>query len=213
MINIKPSPKLTKIYLITNCYGDPNKVYIGKTINCRKQQHIMKFGNNIIYDYIDEIESLDSKDWKPLECFWIEQFRQWGFDIQNKNKGGGGPSIVSEEIREKIRLLTIGKPKPNGFGKLISDIKISQNIHYTQEHKNKISKAKVNHPCYKKKEFLERNFKAIYQLDKNNNIRNEFISIEHAAISDIKFKRSNISCCLTGISKTAYGYKWNYKIS
>ena len=33
MINI------TYIYLVENCYGDPNKVYIGKTKNSRKTQH------------------------------------------------------------------------------------------------------------------------------------------------------------------------------
>jgi hypothetical protein len=31
---------ITKIYLVENCYGDPNKVYIGKTINSRKKVHI-----------------------------------------------------------------------------------------------------------------------------------------------------------------------------
>ena len=49
------------------------------------------------------------------------------------------------------------------------------------------------------------------QLDKENNIIQEFKSIEEAEKSNLKFKRSNISCCLTGFSKTAYGFKWIYK--
>jgi hypothetical protein len=89
----------TFIYLVTNCYGDSNKVYIGKTKTTRIHQHKKTYGNLINYIIIDEINSTSSKDWKPLECYWIEQFRQWGFDIQNKNSGGGGPSIYSSETR------------------------------------------------------------------------------------------------------------------
>ena len=67
----------TKIYLVTNCYGDPNKVYIGKEkfpkkSHSREYCHKLVYGNNIIFTYIDEVNSLDSNDWKPLECFWIE---------------------------------------------------------------------------------------------------------------------------------------------
>ena len=97
---------MTKIYLIENCYGDPNKVYIGKTKNSRYSPHKRKFGEDIVYSYIDSIDSFDSKDWKPLEQFWIEQFRQWGFSIMNLNSGGGGCSFHTEENKTKMR-----KPK------------------------------------------------------------------------------------------------------
>jgi hypothetical protein len=103
---------LTKIYLVTNCYNDPNKVYIGKTKNCRKNQHKQTFGSQIIYTYIDEINSLDRNDWKPLESYWIEQFRQWGFEIMNKNKGGNGPEYLNNETKIKIGLGNKGIKKP-----------------------------------------------------------------------------------------------------
>ena len=77
--------KMTYIYLVENCYGDPNKVYIGKTKNSRKGPHKRKYGKNISYTIIDEIYSLDHKKWKPLEAYWIEQFRQWGFELMNIN--------------------------------------------------------------------------------------------------------------------------------
>jgi len=103
---------IVKIYLIENCYGDSNKVYVGKTKNSREQAHKKTFGKNIIYTYIDEIDSLDSKDWEPLESYWIEQFRQWGFEVLNKNNGGGGPIIHSIETRKKISSRLKYKPKP-----------------------------------------------------------------------------------------------------
>lgn len=103
MINI------TKIYLVTNCYNDPNKVYIGKTKGNRYLAHRSFYGNNITYDYIDEVNSLDYKVWQPIECYWIEQFRQWGFEIMNNNKGGGGSSFLSDETKLKMRIAHLGK--------------------------------------------------------------------------------------------------------
>ena len=114
MINITPSKKkFTQIYLVTNCYGDPNKIYIGKErshkILSREYNHKRTFGNQIIFTYIDKIDSWDYKLWGPLEKYWIEQFRQWGFNLQNGNKGGGGLSILSEEHKGKISKNNIGK--------------------------------------------------------------------------------------------------------
>lgn len=95
---------ITRIYLITNCYNDPNKVYIGKTVNSRKNDHQRKFGKQITYDYIDEINSINRKDWKPLECYWIEQFRSFGFELMNLNAGGNGISHHNEGSKKIMRL-------------------------------------------------------------------------------------------------------------
>jgi len=98
---------MTKIYLVTNCYGDPNKIYIGKTTGSRKSKHTQTYGKHITYTYIDEIDSLSRKDWEPLETYWIEQFKQWGFDVVNKRgKGGSGPEFHKEETKANMR-----KPK------------------------------------------------------------------------------------------------------
>jgi hypothetical protein len=59
---------------------------------------------------------LHRKDWTPLECFWIEQFRQWGFEIQNPNpKGGGGPEFHSEETKLKLSKPVIQYDKHGNF--------------------------------------------------------------------------------------------------
>mgnify|MGYP003555118658 CR=1 FL=1 len=52
--------EITKIYLVTNCYGDPNKVYIGKTKNeiSRKREHIFKYGEQALFDIIDGIKMI-----------------------------------------------------------------------------------------------------------------------------------------------------------
>jgi hypothetical protein len=119
---------MTKIYLVTNCYGDPNKVYIGKTKNSRKNNHKKTYGSYIIYTYIDEVNSLNRKDWGPLETYWIEQFRQWGFEVINpRKKGGGGPEFQTEEAKRKIQKHVLEREYKPEWAKKISQKKMGTN--------------------------------------------------------------------------------------
>jgi hypothetical protein len=99
---------MTKIYVVGNCFGCPNKVYIGKTTNSRYNAHKRTFGEYITYTVIDEIDTMEQTYWKPLESYWIEQFRHWGFLVMNKNNGGSGPSYLNEEQKVNLRV-----PKKN----------------------------------------------------------------------------------------------------
>jgi hypothetical protein len=125
----------------------------------------------------------------------------------------GKPKPKSEEYKtnpdrkEKLRQANIGKPKPEGFGDKISKLKTGKSL--SKEHCEKIKQGKLGKK--QPQSFLDKKYKSILQLDKENNIIQEFKSIEDAENSNPKFKRSNISCCLTNVSKTAYGYKWIYK--
>jgi hypothetical protein len=92
---------------VTNCYNNPNWVYIGKTINSRKNPHQQTYGKNIIYTEIDKILSTHKQDWEPLETYWIEQFKAWGFEVVNKRKKGGSGSEGGHKM-------------PNGFGDKLS---------------------------------------------------------------------------------------------
>jgi hypothetical protein len=229
---------ITKIYLVENCYGDPNKVYIGKTkTNYRKYTHKIKFGNEMVFTYIDEINSLDRKDWEPLESYWIEQFRQWGFDILNKNKGGGGPVIHSKKTREKMskawesRIVskeTREKHSQSMTGrKLTAETKdkISKSLKgkfLTEEHKQKISNSlkgrKVSDKVLENskkpksqitKEKMRERAKPIMQYNLEGNFIKEWKSVKHAQ-EKLNLK-TGIYCCLEGTNKTAYGYIWKYK--
>jgi hypothetical protein len=134
---------ITKIYLVENCYGNPNKVYIGKTKNndnSRKNEHKKRFGKQIIFTYIDQVESLDKQDWEPLETFWIRYFKFLGFDLQNKNEGGGGSNIISQKTRDKMSKAHNGKKLSQEHKNKMKLAK--QNI--SQETRNKISLAKQN---------------------------------------------------------------------
>lgn len=122
----------------------------------------------------------------------------------------GIPWNISEEVlvkrNNKISKKTKGKPKPKGFGKKVSKSKTGK--YFSQEHKNNISKGKLGKK--QPQSFLDKMYKPIDQFDKENNLIKTWRSIEEAANSNPKWKRSNISCCLTGKSKTAYGFIFKY---
>lgn len=165
----------TKIYLVENCYNNPDWVYIGKTKNCRKNDHKQKFGKEIIYTIIDYINSDDKKDWTPIESYWIEQFKVWGFNVLNQNTGGGGPAYRTQEfINNQIKRQTghkqsietclkrsestKGKPKPEGFSEKLKNRK------YSPETLEKMKLAKIGKPSnHKGKPISEEHKKAISQ--------------------------------------------------
>jgi hypothetical protein len=133
--------------------------------------------------------------------------------ISNSNKGKKRSQEFKDKLsnnnerKEKLRQANKGKSKPADFSDKISKLKTG--IKLSKEHCLKISQGKLGKK--QSQSFLDKKYKPIIQLDKENNIINEFKSIEEAENSNPKFKRSNISCCLTNKSKTAYGFKWIYK--
>lgn len=97
--------KNTKIYLVSNCYNDPNKVYVGKTINSsRKNDHKRKYGQDIIFEILEEIEGTDKGIWKPRESYWIKYYIDKGFDVLNKQKfGGSGVDFHTPQTKQKLK--------------------------------------------------------------------------------------------------------------
>lgn len=204
---------ITKIYLVENCYGDPNKVYIGKTINSRESNHKKTYGNQIVYTFIDEINSLNRKDWEPIESYWIEQFIQWGFKVVNKNKKGGmGPEFLSNEAKNKKSKAMMGKThsketclkmslskkgKPLNHGDILSQSKKGKSINLilTFQHKNKLKEIKSI---------------PIIQYDLNGNFIKEWSSTQEAAIF-YNIQKGHICNALNGRSKSSNNFVWKYK--
>jgi hypothetical protein len=205
---------MVKIYVLEK-NGVP--FYIGKAKDSvrRKHAHKKTFGLDIQSYIIDEVEN-----WKFWESYWIEQFKQWGFKLENKNNGGGGPSSYSEEQKLKMR-----KPRIKGTGDKISKTLTSRNHsqYYTQEVRDKISKGnkiakpfsnthKQNIGIAKRKQA-----KVVLQCDLDDNVIKEWESKGQAAlwIQEQTNKTSNlvsqIKDCILGRQKTAFGYKWKYK--
>ena len=196
----------TRIYLVENCYGDINKVYIGKTKDSREYPHKVKFGPQIIYTYIDEVNSTDRKDWKPLECFWIEQFRQWGFEVMNKNKGGGGlefHTLDSNLKRSKSLRKYYGDNSPcMKDKKRDSNLKRSKSLRKYYENNDSPMKGKK-----RDLDFIKKHYKPILQYTLEGNFIKEWPSqVEVYNILGV-----DINNCLKKRYKTSLGFRWTYK--
>jgi len=192
---------MTYMYLIENCYNDSNKVYIGKTKTSRKNAHKYKFGKNIIYTIIDQIDSYNYKDWEPLESYWIEQFRQWGFELMNKNRGGGGVNNHSETTRDKMKN---NNQKSEEYKEKLRKPKGP----HSEETKQRMRKPKKEGTGYK---LMLANSKPVLQYDLEGNFIKEWENRIVAAKSLGKTSQGAISECCSGKRKSIYGYIWKNK--
>ena len=104
--------EITYIYILHK--GDNIPFYIGKSVfpEGRMSLHKKNFGD-IFMDIIDDVPT---SEWLFWEKWYISLFKSWGFKLENKNNGGGGTSYHNEETKLKMQ-----KPKPEGFGKLVSN--------------------------------------------------------------------------------------------
>jgi hypothetical protein len=159
------------IYCLFDNRGIP--FYIGKTKNSlekRKKQHQIKLN---IDCSIFELDLVEEKDWKFWECFWIEQLTQWGIDLLNKNKGGGGPKFHTLETRQKMS----NTPRPQTSQKLKNKKRPDTSERFkgkklNQDTIQKIINKKTNHPSYKdpkRGNKIKNSNKDHYKLDSERN--------------------------------------------
>lgn len=198
--------------------------YVGKTKQTtrRRHGHYKTYGTEITLNVIDECEN-NKQIWKPLECYWIEQFKVWGFDLVNQNKGGGGPNFYSEEQKLKMR-----KPHKEGTGEKISKTLIERNHskYYTKDIRYKmsilqkgISKTFTNEHI---KNISIANLKSKGKIVECYTLLDEYIlsfSCLREAAEWLLNKQPNISknvskqikdCC-NNRQKKCHGYIWKYK--
>ncbi len=57
------------------------------------------------------VEEVEFKHWQEAEIFWIAYFRQIGFSLMNLDIGGTGAHNVTDSMREKCRLIHLGKKR------------------------------------------------------------------------------------------------------
>ncbi len=67
--------------------NEANVFYIGSSLNPneRLKSHKTNFGYLTIMHIVEEIEFENRDTLLYLERFWSDQFRQWGFDLKNKD--------------------------------------------------------------------------------------------------------------------------------
>jgi hypothetical protein len=158
--------------------------YVGKTNNplIREKSHKRKYGSNI---QLIVLSTVNKNNWKFWEQHYISLFKCWGFDLTNKNNGGGGPShvIITKEHREKTSKSLLGHKHSENT---------KQKIGYS-------NKGKLKPQIKQLKE------KPITQYNKQNQLIKEWSSAL-SAIENTNIK--GIYNVLTGRAKTAGGFIW-----
>lgn len=218
----------TYIYIVTNIEGNPDVIYVGKTTEpkSREYKHKKRYGNSVSFNVIDELHSLSSKYWKPVECFWIQHFKDCGYKLMNKNNGGGGSDVKSiESVKSMIKNLS--KPinqydLKGNFIKEWSSIKeaktsTSCDISSCLRGLNKTAGDYI----WKYKKDITPNFEfnkssskgnKVFQFDKNGFFIKEWNSTQEAEREyNQKYSRDNIGSCCRKKQKSAYGYIWSYE--
>lgn len=180
--------KYTKIYYLHK--GDNIPFYVGKSNNpkWRISPHKKTFGKNII---LEELDNVPLDEWKFWECFWIEQFKIWGYSLQNKNKGGNGTDVnpnFPPSRGANISKANTGK-KMAHKGKPLSE-----------EHKEKIKQTRQ----FLKTREITWLQTPVLQYDLEGNFIQEFGSLREAQYIMKKPKGKGISAVCNGTQKTAY---------
>ncbi len=117
--------KTTFIYYLRD--NNYNIRYIGKSNNPQKRlynhitesrsikksyklswiRQVVLKGERPILEIIDEVPV---DEWPFWECYWIDQFKAWGFNLTNLTEGGKGGNGYNhtEESKQRMRLSKIG---------------------------------------------------------------------------------------------------------
>jgi hypothetical protein len=216
---------MVKIYILEK-NGVP--FYVGKAKNPTRRihKHYIKFGEDITISIIDEVKEYE---WKFWESYWIEQFKQWYFKLENKNNGGGGPTKWTEDQKNLINPQRIDKivnhqTRGKSISKTLKERNHSQ--YYTSEVRQKMSIHQKSIP----KPFTETHIKNISKAnleskgkivecyDLNGNFIKDFPCLretkiwllEEKLISSPNVDKQIKDCCL-GRQKTCHGFKFKYK--
>ena len=159
--------------------GDDIPCYIGKTKNSLHDRVVAhrRIKKEPLYEiaFIDKVEN-----WGFFEKFYIELFTSWGFNLENLNKGGGGPSyhtLITKNI--------ISKTHKN------RKVNWSNKISQSMELKNTAGPVLQ----YTKNNIFIKEWKAAC-------VAEDFFN------PGDRRRRDNIRACIRGRQKSAYGFIW-----
>jgi predicted GIY-YIG superfamily endonuclease len=134
---------MTRIYIL-----ERNNIpfYVGKTLQDIKDR-FYTHGEKRKNSEIIEIDCVDDDEWIFWERYYINLFKSWGFELENKNNGGGGRGpgwISSEERNNKIKLALKNHSQHynDEVRKKISEGNKGKPKPFTEEHKQNMLLAK-----------------------------------------------------------------------
>ena len=167
------------------------KQHLKEKVKCHRYywiQSIIKKGKVPIIQIIDEVPE---DNWQFWEMYWIEQFKNWGFNLVNSTNGGDGIDGFkhSKETIELLRKLGTGRKHSK------ETIEILKNLRHSEKTKKIIAK-KLSLP--------------IIQLDLNGRLIKKWNSSKEV-IKDLGVCSGSISDCLNNKTKSCNGFVWLFE--
>lgn len=216
-----------KIYYLHN--GDDKPIYVGKTkcdLSTRLNAHKSRKKEDILF--IVELECVKENEWRFWEEWYIRLFKSWGFNLENKNNGGGGLEFHNNISKKRISEARLGKPgpykgkkRPQCFGDKIKNnlnrgkkismsntgiSKSNKGRPFTEEHKKKI---KDTRGFLKNRKNIWQNT-PVLQYSLTGDFIKEWTSQKEAIIF-LNKTGDGIGACCRGKQKQAYGFIWKFK--
>ena len=199
--------------------------YVGYSKNPKQRfnLHKYKFGTDIEMEILAKTTNGKKKE---VEQYWIEKITQQGYILENKNKGGGGPSKntrtkkSNEAYKEKrknwsrkgipqpstykkrIQMALKGKPKPAGWGDMMREINLG--VPKPKGFGKKVSESQKGIP-------KEKNRKIILCYTKEGTYIDEYGSINLAAKAT-NSNPSSVSKVCRGVFGQTNGYQFKFKL-
>lgn len=188
--------------------GDNIPFYIGKTINSnnsRLNNHRIKYSKIC---YLEVIDIIPTEEWIFWEKYYISLFKSFGFNLENKNNGGGGciTHSVSLESRQKISDFHKGYKKPFSEEHKINLKKSLQGKKMPSDFGDKISKKLKGRKVTWKQGNVGKPPTSINQYDLEMNLIKRWDNIKEPTL----IYKCYISGCLRGRQKSSGGYIWKY---
>lgn len=169
---------------------------------CRDKSHKVNWVNSLLKDGLSPKiillkDNLSKKECNMLEIFYIELYNNSGVRLVNMSKGGDGSFGFKHSAETKILL-----------SKIRSDFNTPEHKEYLRlcglkQWETATDNDKLNNILNQK------NRKTINQFDLSGNFIKEYISLRQIE-RDLGCFRANISPCLKGVFKQAYGFSWKY---
>lgn len=118
--------------------------YVGKTNNLKNRlaNHKKKFGKEI---QIIELDKVPMHEWLFWENHYISLIKSWGFNLLNKNNGGGGSTewSIEQKIKQSLKQKGLRKVGAGQYIRTPYHKSRLQNTHkLSKEHIDKLNEAR-----------------------------------------------------------------------
>lgn len=159
------------------------------------------------------IDEVDEVGWEFWECYWIAQFKSWGFELKNMTSGGEGNNIATRtpEMKQAISKKLKGRRAylmTDDIRKTMSDA--AKKTYESGERKHNLTADAMVLGREKVK-------RKVIQIDRESGIElATFNSIRFAAMiigGNKKASSGNIVMSCKGQIPSAYGFNWRYSNS